>query len=1572
MIFKIRKILFGFLFLFACFMFSVGITEAGCKLISGKQEIKLDVDNDAPGFELLTSAYEIAEAIILDCPETEFQWFLYTIKFSDMSLGNNNTGGNFNYGGFINEIPNAVQEGFVKSNIIPKIISHCPQTISQTPILDFSGDLSSYVVWLKSNSKIYVGSEAYVECEDTVVVDSPVATTIEVPIHVSGQIVSAISFGEPPDTSANGKLKLTGQFAGQTLDISGEANAVSTIPSVEDGSLVNLDKEIKVTIPVNVGTTEFTYKFKAEGSTLSTAKGLSSLNIIASAANTGVQFPQTIRVGNFQGEMGQALPEGIEIKSKITGQLYGKTGGTGSSAVTVPDLSGFIYSGSNNSLETALSVVGLTLGNVTEEDDSSSKGTVIGQSLTAGEEVQTGTVIDITVSKGQVVDVPDLTNLTLEEAQVHLNYLNLTPEIIYTPTDQYSENQIITQQPSAGSQIKAGAVLTIWVAKKLYTEVTVPDVSGLTKEIAAIVLEQAGLLLDEDNILTESSDVVDQGKIIRSTVELGASVPEGTKIGVVISSGSDSQGDLVVVPRVKNLKQAEAENQLTLAGLSVGDISSRYSETVATTRVIWQSVSPGEQVNKGAVVDLIISKGYPDLSDADIGYADVVIDAYYSGVIPEYDDFFGAYSSGFIWTIIEHQSPLVVLGNIDEFLSLPTGSYVIVGFTNNTVIDAPDQDDIFIEEYGSRDERADIYVSSNNKDFVYLGTAGDGGVSTFDLAAIGYTSPVTAVKIVGLDNYGTPGFDLVSVKAVEGAVAPPLTDSVIELSSSMQAYAYPISGTLAEQIEQLNAGPPPFDPNTWQPVQRHSDFHEQASFVCGESSENLSKPYVSANEFIEGADEVTFDNCSSAFYRFTFGLSGDCLAPCLEGVANVDDQGIVFLNGHQLTQTMTEQDRGRDSMGAMEFKFSTWTSYSDEKPETKEAIILFPELPTDTNSGFLLTWPTQDTFKTCESSYFVQGTNELVFGIVGDASPYDPTGLEFKAVVTPCGRLDNGDVNLDCVPRSMNLQDAILALQTCTGSYPYSVTGILDDVNGDDKIGLQEAIYVLENVAGIRKTPKNCPVTSIWTDWKSGVAGLAGRGSGTLFFNNSTINVAYTGEVRSIQTSGGTNWWTEGTPAPYTGNEVIDSAPPASDIIIVKSAGITNTLTFSAPLTDPVMAFVSVGDTDMPVGYVFDAPFTILSEGEGYWGDGSLTQSGNTLTGAEGHGAIQFNGTFSSISWTNNAAENWHGFTIGVPYNQNNSSVLFPDPNLEAVVREAINKPTGEILESDLLGLKMLVAYQKEIKSIVGLEYCADLNTLYINGNEIEDISSLAGLTKLVILILGDNQISDISALKNLVNLSNCFLSQNQISDISALAGLTKLDDLSLSINSINDISALANLTDLRHLRLTDNQISDISPIASLTNLTDLWLTNNQISDISAIANLTKLSVLWLENNQISDISALAAITDLTHLSLDNNQISDISVFANLKKLPTIYLSNNQISDISVFGSLENSNVFYLDGNQISDIKPLVDNNGIDSGDWIRLTELASGESNPLSTTSCTVYIPQLQDRGVTVLHDCP
>ncbi len=102
---------------------------------------------------------------------------------------------------------------------------------------------------------------------------------------------------------------------------------------------------------------------------------------------------------------------------------------------------------------------------------------------------------------------------------------------------------------------------------------------------------------------------------------------------------------------------------------------------------------------------------------------------------------------------------------------------------------------------------------------------------------------------------------------------------------------------------------------------------------------------------------------------------------------------------------------------------------------------------------------------------------------------------------------------------------------------------------------------------------------------------------------------------------------------------------------------LVDTLTFSRPVTNPVFAIVSLGDSISNENgiYQFGAygePFTILQDGPGSMaGPGILADVDGGLVGDDGDGLVQLMGTFSTIRWTDPIAESGggHAFTVGVP-----------------------------------------------------------------------------------------------------------------------------------------------------------------------------------------------------------------------------------------------------------------------------------------------------------------------------------
>ena len=133
------------------------------------------------------------------------------------------------------------------------------------------------------------------------------------------------------------------------------------------------------------------------------------------------------------------------------------------------------------------------------------------------------------------------------------------------------------------------------------------------------------------------------------------------------------------------------------------------------------------------------------------------------------------------------------------------------------------------------------------------------------------------------------------------------------------------------------------------------------------SADPIQQPYVDVDSYMVNIDEVSLDNCSSAFYRFEFELPDNFNAPSLVGQANADDVAVVYLNGTRISPALLNSD--------------TWG--------------------VDRNEGgmALISAPTLDSFTASASSLFLPGTNELAFGVLGDACDSDPTGLEFSAQV---------------------------------------------------------------------------------------------------------------------------------------------------------------------------------------------------------------------------------------------------------------------------------------------------------------------------------------------------------------------------------------------------------------------------------------------------------------------------------------------------------------------------------------------------------------------------------------------
>lgn len=169
-----------------------------------------------------------------------------------------------------------------------------------------------------------------------------------------------------------------------------------------------------------------------------------------------------------------------------------------------------------------------------------------------------------------------------------------------------------------------------------------------------------------------------------------------------------------------------------------------------------------------------------------------------------------------------------------------------------------------------------------------------------------------------------------------------------------------------------------------------------------------------------------------------------------------------------------------------------------------------------------------------------------------------------------------------------------------------------------------------------------------WVDWAPPTTGQpANTLYGTMNLGGTIVGVTYTGPAAFYYTGGEYDYWRQdGTPGgiPWAAYDAVN-APVESDMIALNLLG-KNTLTFSQSISGLYMAFVSIGQPNYGVSYSFNTPFTIVDQGQGYWGNGPMIASadGLTLTGYEGHGVIQFVGDVTTLEFSTDPSEYWHGF----------------------------------------------------------------------------------------------------------------------------------------------------------------------------------------------------------------------------------------------------------------------------------------------------------------------------------------
>lgn len=215
------------------------------------------------------------------------------------------------------------------------------------------------------------------------------------------------------------------------------------------------------------------------------------------------------------------------------------------------------------------------------------------------------------------LEVPDLSGLTLEEARGDQAGQRFDITQGGEENSPEARGTILDQDPASGETLTEGSEIQVTTASGSNS---VPEVVDLTQENATQDVQDAGF---EVQVEARESDEADSGRVLSQNPGGGSNEEVGSAITVTVGSGPG----LVSVPDIPvGSTQTDGTSILQNAGLSLGNVTEMASSTVAEGGVIDQSPNPGEEVEEGSAVDMVVSSGpeqveVPDVTGQDLDSA---------------------------------------------------------------------------------------------------------------------------------------------------------------------------------------------------------------------------------------------------------------------------------------------------------------------------------------------------------------------------------------------------------------------------------------------------------------------------------------------------------------------------------------------------------------------------------------------------------------------------------------------------------------------------------------------------------------------------------------------------------------------------------------------------------------------------------------------------------------------------------------------------------------------------------------------------------------------------------------
>lgn len=280
------------------------------------------------------------------------------------------------------------------------------------------------------------------------------------------------------------------------------------------------------------------------------------------------------------------------------------------------------------------------------------------------------------------------------------------------------------------------------------------------------------------------------------------------------------------------------------------------------------------------------------------------------------------------------------------------------------------------------------------------------------------------------------------------------------------------------------------------------------------------------------------------------------------------------------------------------------------------------------------------------------------------------------------------------------------------------------------------------------------------------------------------------------------------------------------------------------------------------------------------------------------------------------------------------NAIHFPDETFRKFVsgKDIDTDQNGFLSDEEIAKVKEINVENKGIKSLKGIEFFTELETLNCARNELKELDVTKN-TKLTYLQTRNNLLTTLDVTKN-VELKVLRCNDNQLTALDVTKN-TKLTYLGVWTNKLTVIDVSKN-SELQYLDCTSNNITAID-VSKNTKMLKFGFWGNKISSID-VSMLPDLICLYTDSNPLKslDVTKNAKLdsiscsdtqlteldvsknTELKYLNCTNNLISSLDVSKNVK-LEELNTGENQLTSLDVTNN-PLLQILYCYGNKLTSL----------------------------------------------------